>query len=285
MGAAAWQTLGGVPPRALVDARLQLHHAAQWVAAAGASLLEAVPDDSHPNFGWEAGRAALMGREIPGPAPFRVGLSFADRALLVLGVEGDVRDAFALDGRTLADVSAWFEDAVLGTGAALPEGGISPPGYALPAHPIAQGAAFTADAAACAELARWFSDADAVLGDLVPRLEGAGEARIWPHHFDLGTLAALERAADGSLRKSIGVGLSPGDDSVPEPYWYVSPWPYPDPAELPGLADGGVWHHQGYVAAVLTGSRLVDGAATSQPKRLEDFLAEAILACEDALRR
>ena len=47
-----WRPVGTISPDALVDARLQLHHAAQLVAAVGATLLPPRPDDGHPNLGW-----------------------------------------------------------------------------------------------------------------------------------------------------------------------------------------------------------------------------------------
>jgi hypothetical protein len=52
----------------------------------------------------------------------------------------------------------------------------------------------------------------------------ASEVRCWPHHFDLGSLIVVETSADGELTKSIGIGLSPGDEAHAEPYFYVSPF-------------------------------------------------------------
>ena len=40
----------------------------------------------------------------------------------------------------------------------------------------------------------------------------------------------------------IGVGLSPGDTYYAEPYWYVSPYPYPGLEDLPVLDGSGFWH-------------------------------------------
>jgi len=280
----SWQTLGTPPPTELVDARLQLHHAAQLAAAAGATFLESRPDDSHPNLGWDDDLGALVGHRIPGPPPFQVGIGFAQRRLLLLDSGGTISESFDLDGRTLAEAAAWLQGAIARTDVEVPAAGVSLPGYELPGHPIAKGAAFSADPDACAELARWFANGRAVLSDLTPRLEGASEVRVWPHHFDLATLMVVESEEDGSLAKSIGIGLSPGDDSYPEPYWYVSPWPYPDASELPALEGESFWHDEGYVAAILTGSRITDGPPTSQHQRLQDFLTDAIAASQSVLR-
>ena len=91
----------------------------------------------------------------------------------------------------------------------------------------------------------------------------------------------LETGPDGSATKTVGLGLSPGDDAYAEPYWYVAPWPHPDASrELPPLASGGHWHREGFTAAILTGSDfLAGGTAEDQPERLRDFLDAAFSAC------
>jgi hypothetical protein len=80
--------------------------------------------------------------------------------------------------------------------------------------------------------------------------------RCWPHHFDVATLVELE-AGHAESARSIGVGFSPGDESYAQPYWYVSPWPRPDPATLPQAPMPGHWHTQGFTALVATGDDIV----------------------------
>jgi hypothetical protein len=122
-----------------------------------------------------------------------------------------------------------------------------------------------------------------VLTALAAQMPGASEVRCWPHHFDVGALVSLETQPDGSLAKSIGLGLSPGDESYPEPYWYVSPWPYPAPSKLPALESGGRWHTEGFAAAILTGSELLSGPHDSQSERVQSFLDSAVAAGRNAL--
>lgn len=272
----SWKTLGTVAPDELVDARLQLHHAAQVVASAGVSLLEPQPDDSHPNFGWVESLGALMGRCLPG-ADAHVSLRVADLTLLLVDRSGASSDEFALDGRTLEDGHTWLAAATTRAGATLPAGGLTRAPYEIPSHAVGSGAPFSiASRGAFAELARWFSNGQHALGDLAARTPGASKVRCWPHHFDLGSLAVVATQPDGSLAKSIGFGLSPGDDGYAEPYWYVSPWPYPGPSGLPALEHGGHWHTEGYTSAILTGSDLVAGPPESQAHRLQDFLDIAV---------
>jgi len=287
LSARAFEPLGAVAPDRLVDARLQLHHAAQVVASVGKTLLEPRPDDSHPNLGWNASLRALAGHRIAGDGGFRAALEPAGARLLLLDAGGDVAAELALEGERLGGASRWLARAIEEHfDRALPAG-LDSPGYELPEHAVGTGAPFTADPDSRAELARWLDAADAVLGDFAARTEGASEPRCWPHHFDLATLVTLATRPDGSATKTVGLGLSPGDASYAEPYWYVSPWPYPEASlPLPPLDGGGHWHREGFTAAILTGSELVSGApGVAQPERLGAFLEGAFAASRALLDR
>jgi hypothetical protein len=278
-----WQTLGNVAPSELVDARLQLHHAAQVVASAGVTYLAPEPDDSHPNFGWVESLGALMGRSLPG-SNAQVGLRLADLSLLLVNSRGEISEEFALDGKKLEDGYDWLASATTRAGAVLPSTGISRSVYEIPSHPTGTGEAFSCQSSeAFVELAHWFANGHRALAEMVERVPGASDVRCWPHHFDLGTLAVLAKAPNGDLTKSIGIGLSPGDDGYAEPYWYVSPWPYPEPNALPSLESGGHWHTEGYTSAILTGSDLVVGATKDQGERLHAFLDTAVESCRRLL--
>jgi hypothetical protein len=114
--------------------------------------------------------------------------------------------------------------------------------------------------------------------------------RCWPHHFDIATLIDVSRGASGEAR-TIGVGLSPGDASYPEPYFYVTPWPAPADPALMALPGGGAWHRAGWFGAVLTGSAIFAGADGSPSTRAEvvarflDVAAGASFALLDPGRR
>lgn len=275
----SWKTLGTVAPTELVDARLQAHYAAQVVASAGVSFLEPQADDSHPNMGWVESLGALVGRPLPG-AGAQAGLRIDDLTLLIVDASGQVREQLVLGGETLEEGYAWLAAATARAGSALPAAGARRAGYQLPDHATARGTAFSATPRpAFAELARWLANGHHVLTDFTRRVPDASELRCWPHHSDLGALAAVATQPDSNLAKSIGIGLSPGDDDYPEPYWYVSPWPYPEPAGLPELEAGGHWHTEGFTSAILTGGELLAGPI----ERLSAFLDGAIAASRRAL--
>ena len=175
----SWQLLGAVAPDCLVDARLQLHHAAQVVASAGVTFLEAESDDSHPNFGWVDSCAALVGRVLPG-ANVQVALRPADLSLLVLDASGRPSDELTLDGATLEDAYDWLEAVTTSAGARLPAGGMTRASYEIPDHATGRGAAFSlAPQRAFAELACWFANGHHALVELAKRLPNASEVRCW----------------------------------------------------------------------------------------------------------
>lgn len=129
-----------------------------------------------------------------------------------------------------------------------------------------------------ARLARWFADGDAQLRPLAASWPGAAPVRVWPHHFDIGSVLPLGDG-HGEDAPSIGAGLSPGDDGIPEPYLYVTPWPAPPADALPSLPAGGRWHREGWTGAVLTGGEIVAaGEGTAQAEAARAFLAGMVEA-------
>jgi hypothetical protein len=280
-----WETLGAVDPRKLTDVRLQLHWMAQVAAAVGKQLLAHQPDYSEQSFQWSHGLRALVQDRVEGARPFRSGLRPSPAALLLAGDGEEVLRELPLDGRTLDEAYDWMRAEVEGLLSRSLERPLERPGE-IPAHPVGGGAPFSFPCAnAFAEIGRYFANADRVLRRIADRNPGASPVRCWPHHFDIATLIALDPGADPETARSIGVGLSPGDGSYDEPYFYVLPWPAPEDRELPELASGGRWHTAGWTGAVLEASSFtMAGSNGAQAQRVEAFLASAIAASRQLLR-
>lgn len=278
----AWITLGAVDPTALTDARLQLHWAAQVVQAVGFTHLPAAADDSHTNLGWSSGLGGLVGRPFSG-ASLRAGLRFADLSLLVTD-DATVLGRCPLDGATLDDAYAWMADAVREHSLGAASGVLGRRDYEMPDHAVATGAAFATNPQALGELAAWYDNANAVLSAVQGMSPHASPVRCWPHHFDIATLIAVGPDVGAESARSIGVGMTPGDANYAEPYYYVTPWPYPDAPGLPALTHGR-WHTEGWIGAVLTGSDVtVHDANAAQAMMLDAFLREAVAAAHRALQ-
>jgi hypothetical protein len=204
------------------DTRVQLHWAAQIPAGVGRTLIARRSDDSNTAFRWSLEREALMQKPVGG---IEAGIRLRDLTI----VAND--DELPLRGRTLDDGFAFLESRF---GAKL-----NRPNVDLPDHAVARGAEFEPDETRLATLAGYYAHAAALLETV------KGSAVLcWPHHFDIATL--IERGEG----RTIGAGLVPGDAQYPEPYWYVTPWPYPDASSLPPLPLG-FWNTNGWTGAVL----------------------------------
>ncbi|MFT7518509.1 MAG: hypothetical protein ACI9MC_000641 [Kiritimatiellia bacterium] len=228
----------------LANARLTAHWAAQLPSAPGTTLLENTGDFSHTNLVWSADLQALVGQPVNGKS---AALRIADLTLLV----GD--DVLELADHTYEHAMRWLGERFSAE--------LHRSEHEMPSFGVADGAPF-GRVEGLVELAGLFDRAHAALSTVGPPV------RCWPHHFDMATLVDL-----GSGR-SIGVGMSPGDQATPEAYWYVTPWPYPtDVSDLPVLSEGR-WHTEGWVGAVLPG--LIDPLS---------FLPQAVAACHAVLNR
>lgn len=286
----SWETLGTVDPRRVVDARLQLHWAAQAVSAPGRQLLEQRPDFSEQAFRWAAGPRALAQDLVDGVWPFRTALRPSRPAVLLLDANDRVTAEMTLDGRTLEEIYAWLEKEIprrIGRALVQP---LQRPGEGLPDHPVSEGESFSViDTAAFSEVGRWFGNAHGLLTGVVQSTANAVTAsavRCWPHHFDIATLISLDPGLSGEEARSIGAGLSSGDSDRAHPYFYVTPWPYPQGEELPPLAGGGVWNTEGWTGAVLdTPALLRAGSGEAQAEAAESFVESAIAACRELLAR
>jgi hypothetical protein len=254
----------------LVDARLQLHHAAQLATALGISYLPAQPDDSHTNLEWIDAVGALASKAAGVPA-IRLAARPHGLAILVLDERANVLGTYLLDGRTIDDTATWIRGQ-------LAEHGLDGTRYTrkrhyeIPPHAVDQGEAFNAThSERFAELASWYSNAAATLEQVASTTPKASPVRCWPHHFDIATLIEV---APG---KSVGLGMEPGDEYWREPYFYANMSPSPS-ADTPRgeLAGNGLWNTRDWIGAVLPASRI---AETGQQSQVEEFVRGAAREC------
>jgi hypothetical protein len=271
----SWDQLGKIDPKALWEARLQAHHAVQWAVRAACANIMPMPGDTQSSLGWDPTQGALVSHELRGRGgeTLRVGLTLTTMTLSVLR-DAAVIDQFALDGKRHADAGVWLDGVLGAAGLALPSGATLP--YAIPAHPVGDGAAYISGShrGEFAVLANWFACADDMLGAIHGTLPqgAASPVRCWPHHFDIATLWTLGDG-DAQTAPSVGIGLCPGDSYYAQPYFYVAPWPRPAPEKLPPLPPPGDWHTTDFIGAVLTGEAIV--AMPDRVVRTRQFLDAA----------
>jgi hypothetical protein len=256
-----WEPLGQVAPRELRGAREQAHWAAQVIAAVGETFCPREPDTSHTSMTWDPTRLELVGGALPSEKEIRIALRIQDFQLCLLGtglsrlLGGPASTSeIDLNGRSLGEAYRWASEQIrIATGNRL-DRALKHPGFSLPEHPIGSGALFARDPG-LPELSRWYSNAEGELRRVAKENRGAGPLRCWPHHFDLATLIEVAPAA-GNPARTVGVGFSPGDDGIDEPYFYVTHFPVNPKLSLPRL-EAGEWIRTSWVGAALRGSHLV----------------------------
>lgn len=274
-----WKRLGRVQAAELEDTRLQLHWAAQIPASLGYTFANPEPDWSHTSLRWNGKRGALMGAAV-GNESVRAGIDLAASAIVV--VADDMEDSFALNGKSLSQGYQWLWETTSRIDTA--RSSLIRPDHEMPKHPVGEGATFDCPNESRQELSAWFSNANRVLAAVARNQHHASVVRCWPHHFDIATLIRLDPEDDSEKARTIGAGLSPGDGGESEPYFYVTPWPYPDPDQLPDLPVGD-WNREGWVGAVLTRSVISSTrSASAQQKLVNHFLDTSIAACRRLLQ-
>ena len=280
----SWHLLGAVSPESLVEARMQLHWAAQIVSAVGTTLLPARDDDSQTNFEWLSHLEALAGEPVGERQTIRAAIAPGTLTLHVLDKSDSVLDSFTLDGRTYNEGIVWMGRAVEKWAGLTLVRPLARRELELPSHSVGDSdtVAFTAHRDELAELSRYFANADALERALAQDLAHASAVRCWPHHFDHALLLSLE-PEKGFAGKAMGIGMEPGDDSYAEPYFYVNPYPRPDGISLPVLAAGD-WHVEGWVGAILKGSEIVAEKTPEGQRGLSAaYLNSAIAASHELL--
>ena len=271
-----WRTIRTFDRARFAAARLQAHHATQWLARTARAYVPARPDDSHTSLGWDDAFGGLASHPLPDGT--RLGLRLVDLTLALFTTDARApQDVFTLDGRCDTDACAWL----MGHAGMrnLDPGALDVPlPYMLADRP--DGGTYAVDAETLGQLAAWFSNADATLcavrDEMSARKLDAPPVRCWPHHFDLDTLVTV---APG---RTSGVGFEPGDDSYDEPYFYVSVYPAADVGSLPALPPVGHWHTANFTAAIAPAQRIL--AAPDQGAAVAAFLRAATDATIAALK-
>jgi hypothetical protein len=273
---AAWRALRMESAHSLVDARLQLHHAAQLATALGISYLPKKPDDSHTNLEWIDALSALVSNPVSATNTIRVGVSASPFALIVLVNDGP-RANLSLDGRTIQEAADWVRQHLATYGLDATKYTLAKH-YTIPTHAVDSGARFDAsNADAFDQLSAWYGDASIILEEFVARMPHAATVRCWPHHFDIATLIQF---AEG---KTVSLGMEPGDVYYDQPYYYASTYPRPR-ADLarPPLAGSGRWHTHEWIGAVLPASAVGNDQQRAQ---IEAFIDSALTATMELLAK
>lgn len=266
-----WVKLDQIENERLFQARAQLHQAVQLLTATGISFVSPRPDDSHTAITWNPDSNDLMSQAFGKGDTFRVSLRPLDLSLRVFHGD-DTPMEMNLNGVTLkqaaTDLLFFLEDHGLPAGSFTMERH-----FELPDYPSRWETAFdVSDSGAFQSLSSSYSNAFQYIQDIAQSDPRASSILVWPHHFDLATLIDL------GAGKSIGIGISPGDDSYTAPYYYVNVWPYPSAEQVLELPlKQGQWHTAGWTGIVLTFEEIAaESNEVQQFEMVKAFLKQAL---------
>ncbi len=126
----------------------------------------------------------------------------------------------------------------------------------------------TIDAKAAKTFWQALASIHAVLQDFKAGLPGeTGPVQLWPHHFDLALLwfsgrkvPGVDPANEEYADEQMNFGFSTGDEGMPEPYFYATAYPWPEPIVAASLPAGAEWYTAGWKGGLLRYQSLVNAA-------------------------
>lgn len=106
--------------------------------------------------------------------------------------------------------------------------------------------------------------------------EETSPVQLWPHHFDFSLVWFSGRQIPGkdpadaeNADEQMAFGFSTGDDGIPEPYFYITAYPWQEALMRADLPSGARWHTDSWKGALLRYETLLQ---SEEPKQqLLDF--------------
>lgn len=279
-----WTSLGKVPLDEVREARKQAHNAIQWLARYARCFLPAVPDDSHTGLTWNPFHGSLNTNPIE-VRNNQVIFSFDFFTLAIQAKTslGSILFEIPINGLTNAEVEEKFREILTKFGFPLSLFETELP-YSLGRWEMADEDRYEIRQfrKGAVELSRYFSNAQSLIQAVGQKRETPFKIVCWPHHFDLATFIVVEENDDPEKAKSVGFGLSPGDETYEDPYFYITPWPYPENPTKVELPSPVFWHTKGFVAGIVTADGMKGKGAEGD---LGASLHKSISICEDLLTK
>lgn len=277
-----WSMLGEVSFEEVREARIQSHNAVQWLARYSRSYLPKKADDSHTSLTWNPYEGSLNTQAIE-IRNHRIIFSF-DFFTLAIQVKSDLGSILfdlGITGLTNSQVEEKFKEILIKIGLPLNKFKTDLP-YCLSPWEMGHEDRYHLGwfIRGASELGRYFTNSQSIF-QAIAKMRGQNyQTLCWPHHFDLANLIIVEENSNPEKTKSIGLGFSPGDNSYEDPYFYVTPWPYPEKENLPILPEPAFWHTEGFIAGIIKSKVMVGPDVET---RVFSSLSETVSACERVL--
>lgn len=268
-----WRSFSSLDFEKLRATRIQFHRAVQTISEVGRHFSPHSDIDESAALIWVPGFSRLAGKWVKGRKSFRCSLSMPSFSIFLVDHKVSTIAEYALEGKNSLQVMVWLEEQLAKLGLKASHLVMHPP-YELPSDVEDSGEIFQlADPAYAAELAKYFHNSFVSIRDFKHRLRQKEDPiYIWPHRFDQALEITVKDSGDPETNSRIALGMSPGDEHIDTPYFYVSCWPFADIRHLEPLDDGGSWVAEDWTGAVLHAK---DMLGTGQKEKLDGFYRQA----------
>lgn len=272
-----WQILSMAFNTEIESQLKQQHLAAQFIAITGRYLIPPKPDGSNINMQYIPEKKMLLGNAHPDG--WTIGLQLENLKVQVLDEKGIVITEVSLNGKTFHQAFQEFKTVLQNRRIDVSQFKTEQP-YELPTTGLREGKYFAIGSDdSVSENIRYRQNAQLLISELAGQFSDVEPVRIWPHHFDTGTFATLEKNINSSASKTIGLGWAIPDGMISEPYFYLSFWtenPLDSMNELVNLP-AGKWMLPDWNGAVLRVSELIQKQTAEEQYQLaKDFFETGI---------
>ena len=193
------------------------------------------------------------------PDGWGVGVKLRKLTVQVLDEKGIAKAEIFLEGKTFPQAFQDFKVVLQNQRIDILQLKTDQP-YELPIDGLKEGNYFAIGSDdAVAENIRYRHNAELLINEMAKQFKDVEPVRIWPHHFDTGTFAAIDWNEKGAASKTIGLGLAIPDSMVNEPYFYLSFWSE-NPLDIeynPVKLPAGKWMMPDWNGAVLSVSEII----------------------------
>lgn len=272
-----WQPLSIPFNETLNNVLQQQHHAAQFIALVGRYLIPQKPDVSNINMQYHIKKEILLGNPLPNG--LYIGVQIIDLKVQILNAELGIVKELSLSGKTFNEAFQEFKLILKNLAVDVSELITKQP-FELSADSLKDGKYFSADNIEENKENQFYRyNAEMVIGEIATGFSDAVPVRIWPHHFDTGTILPVSQNEKGEVSQSIGLGWAIPDSMVAEPYYYLSFWsekPVESVEKIESL-NIGKWMIPDWNGAVLKHSEIVQQkTAQEQYEIVKSFFTQGI---------
>ena len=260
-----WKKLSKDKSNQLADIRSQLHKSTQLVALAARGQLPESKEDKYASLIWNTEKKLLVSQFFGDQKNIQTAIDFSSFSLVVL-VEEIIYQSFDLNNKTIDEALNWLKGVLQKLLIDTSSLSLKLP-YKFLEDVLPGDQLHIENTDISSELTIWFDNTFNVLNSFKQNKSKTPDIWIWPHHFDIAMLWELPEG------KSIGMGLSPGDKYIANPYYYISPYPYPNKKDLHEIKPiVGNWHTEDWTGLVLNSSEVLKETAELEENIVFDFL-------------